>query len=265
MKFLLSITLSALCYIQAVAQNLPENIYTFDEKGEIVVNNKFIDTHIERNDSTVKPYTLIGQTTFEANSEKYELHVLNYKGWEEDGGDFRIIRLFHKGNQIFEFIDEESWIGNPLIKDEKTWIGGPLRNINIGGRHFSQFEDSVSRHATYTGHCLIYPLKNESTVLLFDGFSWSSQVPLLTIILIKGNKAEVVFNQSWGIEIFKAKEAGFDLTLIANFPVYEDDDNIPDIWYPNFHRLYTTPDGSMKIEKSDLDWKEYVTKNNPKY
>ena len=265
MKILLSIALCLLCHMQIMAQHQPENIYTFDNKGGIVANKKFIDTHAERNDSEVKPYTLIGITSFEANSEKYELQVLNYKGWEGDGGDFRIIRLFHKGNQILEFIDEEAWIGNPLVKEGKTWIGGPSRDINMGGSHFSGFEDSVSNHATYTGHCLIYPLKNKSTALLFDGFSWSSQVPLLTIILIKGNKAEVVFNQSWGIEIFKAEKEGFDLTLMADFPVYEDDDNIPDIWHPNFHRLYTTQDGGMKIEKSDLDWKEYVTKNNPKH
>ena len=93
-KNLTAIMLCVLCGIQAVAQNEPENIYTFDDKGEIVVNEKFIDTHVERNDSEVKPYTLIGQTTFEANSKRYELQVLNYKGWEDDGGDFRIIRLY---------------------------------------------------------------------------------------------------------------------------------------------------------------------------
>lgn len=260
MRILLSVILSALCCIQAMAQNQSESIYTFDEKGEIVANREFIDTHVERNNSEVMPYTLIGITTFEANSEKYELQVLNYKGWEDDGGDFRIIRLFHKGEQILEFIDEEAWIGNPLIKEKKTWIGGPSRDINSGGSHFSEFEESVSNHAKYTGHCLVYPLKDKATALLFNGFSWSSQVPLLTIIVIKDNKAKVVFNQSWGIELFKAEDKGFDLTLMANFPVYVNDDNTPDIWHPNFHRLYTTQDGSMKIEKSDLDWVEYVTK-----
>ena len=71
--------------MQAVAQSEPKDIYTFDDKGEMVVNEKFIDTHVERDDSEVKPYTLIGLTTFEANSKKYELQVLNYKGWENDG------------------------------------------------------------------------------------------------------------------------------------------------------------------------------------
>ena len=46
----------------------------------------------------------------------------------------------------------------------------------------------------------------------------------------------------------------------TNYPEYVDEDNIPDIWYPDFHRLYTTPDGSMKFEKSDLDWIEYITR-----
>lgn len=258
MRILTTIILCALCAMQAVAQSEPKDIYTFDDKGEIVVNKKFIDTHVEREDSEVKPYELIGISTFEAHSKKYELQVLDYNGWKDEAGDFRIIRLFHNDKQILEFIDEEAWIGNPLIEDEKTWIGGASRDIYSGGAHFSEFEDSISKYATYTGHYLIYPLENKCTALLFNGFSWSSQVPLLTIILIKGDEAKVVFNQSWGIEIFKADDKGFDLTLMANYPEYVDEDNIPDIWYPDFHRLYTTP-GSMKFEKSDLDWVEYVT------
>ena len=65
MRVLVTIILYVLCGIYAMAQNKLENIYTFDDKGEIVVNEKFVETYVEKNESEVKPYELIGISTFE--------------------------------------------------------------------------------------------------------------------------------------------------------------------------------------------------------
>lgn len=242
MKILTTIILCALCGIQAVAQNEPENIYTFDDRGEMVINEKFIDTHVERNDSEVKPYELIGISTFEAHSKKYELQVLEYNGWKDEAGDFRIIRLFHNDKLILEFIDEEGWIGNPLIKDEKTWIGGPSRDIDSGYyRHFRKFEYSASKHATYTGHSLIYPLENNITALLFEGFCYGSQPYVFTIIIVKDGKAQVVYNKPCFVAGFEAYEKGFELSL-------EDDCCIP----RNIEKIRTTTNGGMTYEISPV-------------
>ncbi len=210
-------------------------IYSF-VKGKIQRNDtSYVVTHHEWQDEKVKPYSDVATLSFKANSETYELKLQNYKGWEGEGGDFRVIKLYHKGNLILEFVDEEAWIG------EKVRDRG-------GVTPFSEFSEEVGKHATYNEYCLIYPLENNATALLFEGYSWSSQVPLLTIIVIKDNKAEVVFNQPWSVEFFNAKPKGFELVLIANFlqwgkgPEY-------DIWGSDRHKLYTNPEGTMKFEK----------------
>ena len=184
--------LSLLCCVQAMAQTKAENIYTFDEEGEIVVDEKFVEQNMEFNDQSIKPYEPVGITTFEVHSEKYELHVLNYKGWEDEAGDFRVIRLYHGGKQILEFADDNAWIGDPLFKEGQTWLRDP---IDSSGTPFSQILDLIGEHATYKGHCLVYPLANDAAALLLEGFTYGCGETLTTIIAIKDGKAKVVYNK----------------------------------------------------------------------
>ncbi len=238
MRVLVTIILYVLCGIYAMAQNKLENIYTFDDKGEIVVNEKFVETYVEKNESEVKPYELIGISTFEAHSKKYELHVLEYKGWEEEAGDFRIIRLFHNNEHILEFIDEEGWIGDSLFTEGQTWLSRKsLEDIRSRGRVFEDFAHRVSEHAKYTGHCIVYPLENEAAALLFEGFCYGSQPYVFTIIVIKDGKARVVFNQSWFVSVFEPHENGFSITL-------ENDCCTPN----TIGRICTTQDGGMTFK-----------------
>ena len=202
--------LSLLCCVQAMAQTKAENIYTFDENGEIVVNEKFIEQNVEFNNQDVKPYEPVGITTFEVDSEKYELHVLNYKGWEDEAGDFRVIRLYHGGKQILEFADDNAWIGDPLFKEGQTWLRDP---IDGSGTPFSQILDLIGEHATYKGHCLVYPLANDVAVLLLEGFTYGCGQTLTTIIVIKDGKAKVVYNKCRFVTGIYANEKQFELYL----------------------------------------------------
>ena len=206
------------------------NIYTLSD-GVINVNTDFQAKSNIGNSTGITPYQEIGTVSFVANSKSYTLKVLNYNGWENDGGDFRVIRLYENNQSILEFIDEEAWIGK---KVEDEYQATP----------FSAYKDDVVKHAVYNDHCIVYPLENGVTALLFEGFSWSSQVPLLTIVVIKDGNAKVVFNQSWAVEAFNAHSKGFELILIDCFQ--EEYDNN---WHPDKHRIYTTSDGTMKFEK----------------
>lgn len=238
MKVFVSILLCALCCMQSVAQSEAKRIYTIDDKQEIVTNDGFVDVHVDRNGSDVKPYELIGQTTFEAHSKEYKLQVLQYKGWQNEGGDFRVIRILHEGKQILEFIDEESWLGDPEFADKSIWEPGiTMRSIYSGGSPFSRVLKLIGEHATYTGHCLVYPLENEATALLFEGFCFGNDAPLATIIVIKGDKAKVVFNKSWFVRGLDARENNFELNL-------EDDCSTPQ----NVATIRTTSEGGMTFQ-----------------
>ena len=224
------ILISALLYsILSFSQNAV-NIYTLSD-GVIEVNTNFQAQSNIGNSTGITPYKEIGTVSFVANSRSYTLKVFNYNGWENDGGDFRVIRLYENNHSILEYIDEEAWIGK---KVENEYQATP----------FSAYKDDVVKHAVYNDHCIVYPLENGVTALLFEGFSWSSQVPLLTIVIIKDGNAKIVFNQSWGIETFNANSKGFELILVDYFQ--EEYDNN---WCPNRHKIYTTSDGTMKFEK----------------
>lgn len=229
MKSILVLIIISLYSILSFSQN-PRNIYTLSN-GEIEVDSNFQAKSNIGNSTGITPYKEIGTISFTANSKNYILKVLNYNGWESDGGDFRVIRLYENNHSILEFIDEEAWIGK---KVENEYQATP----------FSANRNDVEKYASYNDHCIVYPLENGVTALLFEGFSWSSQVPLLTIIIIKDSNAKVVFNQSWGIEAFNAYPKGFELTLIDYFQE-EYDSN----WNPDRHRIYTNSDGTMKFEK----------------
>ena len=251
MKLAKLIILCLLCCVQAVAQTEVENIYTFDEKGEIVVNEKFIEQNVEFNDQSVKPYKLVGITNFEVHSKKYELHVLNYKGWEDEAGDFHVIRLYHDGNQILEFADDGSWIGDLLFKEGQTWLRDPIRSIDCGGTPFSHIQDLLGEHATHKGHCLVYPLANDAAALLFQGFTYGTGETLTTIIAIRDGKAKVVYNKCWYVTGIYANENKFEL--------YLGDDHTA----PQYEEVVsTTPEGTMEYRVKPYE-EGYITYTKP--
>ena len=232
MKLTNLIILSLLCCVQAMAQNKAESLYTFDEEGEIAINEKFVEQNIEFEDQSIKPYEPVGITTFEVHSEKYELHVLNYKGWEDEAGDFRVIRLYHGGKQILEFADDNAWIGDPLFKEGQTWL---CDSIDSKGSPFSQIMDLIGENAIYKGHCLVYPLANDVAALLLEGFTYGCGETLTTIIAIKDGKAKVVYNKCRFVTGIYANENKFELYLGDDHttPQYEE-------------VISTTSDGTME-------------------
>lgn len=202
-----------------------EKVYSLVE-GDILVNNESFISSNMGNYSDITPYTDVATHSFTSFSQNYELKLQNFNGWEEDGGDFRVIKLYNNGNLLLEFADEEAWT-KPLNKYS-------------------------SNYSTLTDYCIIYPLEENVTALIFEGYTWASQAPRLTIIVIKGNKAKVVFNQSWVIEKFNAYSKGFELIIAAEYLEHDSDgDPCYDTWCPNMHKLYTTSEGLILYEKTE--------------
>lgn len=217
MKNIFVLVIAFLYSILSFSQNAV-NIYTLSD-GAIDVNTDFQAKSNIGNSTGITPYKEIGTVSFVANSRNYTLSVLNYNGWENDGGDFRVIRLYNNGNLLLEFADAEAW-------------RKPYREYS-------------NNYSTLTDYCIIYPMENDATALIFEGYPWSSQAPLLTIIVIKDNDAKVVFNQSWVIESFIPHSKGFELIIEKEYLEYDNSNS----QYLDRHRIYTTSDGTMKFEK----------------
>ncbi|MDO5498029.1 MAG: hypothetical protein Q4F45_09130 [Alistipes sp.] len=210
MKHLISIVLFVFGAMQGISQQAEETVYTFSN-GDIMVNGKFRPTSNIGDWEDITPYDNVGLINFTNENQEFKIALQNYKNWDE-GGTFRVINILHNGIRLLQFIEENSW-NTPLKSHTNSYS---IRN----------------------DFCIIYPLANNATAIIFEGFSWSSQVPLLTIIVVKGNRAKVVFSQAWGIERFNAYSKGFELTLIDDFEFPQ-----------NTYKLYTTSDGTMKFKK----------------
>lgn len=215
MKRILILFLSFVHSVNFLAQ---ESIYSFVNGDIQVENTSFVSSNICE-DTDITPYSNVATYSFTNYSKNYELRLQNYKGWETDGGDFRVIKLYHNGNLLLEFEDSEAWR--------------------------KPYKEYSNNYSTLTDYCIIYPLENNTTALIFEGYPWSSQPPLLTIIVIKENKAKVVFNQSWVIESFVPHLKGFELVIEKEFLEYDNSNS----QYLDRHKIYTTSDGTMKITK----------------
>ncbi|MBQ4524944.1 MAG: hypothetical protein IJA00_02555 [Bacteroidaceae bacterium] len=215
MKHILILLISIVYSVHFFAQ---ENLYSFVNGNIQVRNTSFVSLNVG-NYTNITPYSNVATYTFTSYSETYELKLQNYKGWETDGGDFRVIRLYNNGNLLLEFADAEAW-------------RKPYREYS-------------NNYSTLTDYCIIYPMENDATALIFEGYPWSSQAPLLTIIVIKDNDAKVVFNQSWVIESFIPHSKGFELIIEKEYLEYDNSNS----QYLDRHRIYTTSDGRMKFEK----------------
>ena len=215
MKHILILLISIVYSVHFFAQ---ENLYSFVNGNIQVRNTSFVSLNVG-NYTNITPYSNVATYTFTSYSETYELKLQNYKGWETDGGDFRVIRLYNNGNLLLEFADAEAW-------------RKPYREYS-------------NNYSTLTDYCIIYPMENDATALIFEGYPWSSQAPLLTIIVIKDNDAKVVFNQSWVIESFIPHSKGFELIIEKEYLEYDNSNS----QYLDRHRIYTTSDGTMKFEK----------------
>lgn len=222
MRYISFLIMNILCSVCLFAQ---ERVYSF-VNGNIQVNNNFLVSFNMGNYTDITPYTDVATHSFTSFSQNYELKLQNYKGWEEDGGDFRVIKLYNNGNLLLEFADEEAWT--------------------------KPSEEYLNDYSTLTNYCIIYPLEEDVTALIFEGYTWASQAPRLTIIVIKGDKAKVVFNQSWVIEKFNAYSKGFELIIAAEYLEHDSDgDPCYDTWCPNMHKLYTTSEGIILYEKTE--------------
>ena len=215
MKHVLMLLISVVYSTHFFAQ---ESLYSFVNGNIQVGNTSFVCSNVG-NYTDITPYSNVATYSFTSYSNNYELKLQNYKDWETDGGDFRIIKLYHNGNLLLEFEDSEAW--------RKPYKG------------------YSNNHSTLTDYCIVYPIENNVTALIFEGYPWSSQAPLLTIIVIKDNKAKVVFNQSWVIESFFPRSKGFELIIEKEYLEFDNSNS----QYLDRHRIYTTSDGTMKFEK----------------
>lgn len=230
-KTFLLLFIAIFSQITAMAQ---EQIFSIGTNGDIVTKNKFIEELYSGSYNNITPYTLKfsekvnaashiiindklptindnltginkdlisvndGSTTINkkavssldlnkpiASLPLYTVNGLRYKGWDNESGDFNVIEILFGNDTLLTLKYADGW------------------------------DNMSTDYGSYTSKfCGIEKLGNNTFAAIFKGVDIMSQPPYLTIVVMKGGKASLVFNKPMIINSIKTNSDGtktFDL------------------------------------------------------
>ena len=182
MKTLILSSLLLCCALPAVAQH---DIYALNVRGEVVADSAFIDPFVWIN-PTVEYEPLYSRTLFTPGlSGSYTVKLYRYKNSENDGGYFSIVEIDCGSKQV-------------------------LRMIQTGG--WDKFDPDYSPTSDYYK---LVRLDDSTYALLFVGFNYASEPGLLTIVILRGGQATLVYNK--GRHITSLTENPLKIHTISQF------------------------------------------------
>ena len=155
-------------------------------RGEIVTKSKFIDQFQNDVYTNITPY-ILKQNTNESlqNGDSYTIKCLKYRNWENDPGDIHVIQVLHQGKEIFKLNKDEGW---EYINQEPS-----------GGLTRTNFYYSID-------------LDKDTKVLVFVGIYIQSLPPYISMVVLKSDKATLVFNKPYYIN--KIEKQGNKINFI---------------------------------------------------
>ena len=183
MKRLLLITVMlgvAICYAKAQS-----DIYMMNARGEVIADSAFIDPFVWIN-PTVEYEPLYSRTLFTPGlSGSYTVKLYRYKNSENDGGYFSIVEIDCGSKQVLRMIQTDGW---------------------------DKFDPDYSPTSDYYK---LVRLDDSTYALLFVGFNYASEPGLLTIVILRGGQATLVYNK--GRHITSLAENPLKIHTISQF------------------------------------------------
>ncbi len=72
----------------------PQEIFSFDENGEIITNEIFIDSLEAGNYQNITPYIPVDSFVVPASdTQSYTIALFRYNGWQTEAGDMDVIEV----------------------------------------------------------------------------------------------------------------------------------------------------------------------------
>lgn len=222
--------------LPVAAQEVPEEMYTLQEKTKIVVNEKYraASQTYDYNVDTLSR-KLVETVPFAIGRYSYELKLYKFtgNGWDGEPGDFHIIRLFHSGKQVLEFIDTDGIC--------------EISSNNI-------FDiDLKKASAVPNKYAIVCPLAQDVTALIFEGYLFPNDPPKVPVIVVRGDQAAVLLNRNLGIDNILSANGLLEVNFVDSYQEYEGEDlfgnPVPIEWHPTRFRLFSTPVGTLKFQQ----------------
>ena len=210
-----------------------ENIFTI-QSGKVISNPNWIDPLFEEN--PISPEVFIYQEKIvskDAQSE-YQISLYNYQQdiLDEEAGIFRIIKIKKGDKELLKLAQAEPWDTIP-----KKFTNGSIKYL------------------------ISIPLTVRMTALLFVGYTYPSGPGPLTIIVLNGEEATLVYNKPrYPIELVN-NTTGFSGYVTNGFIQYLSDENdkcIMDMETLPYKYHIWSENGLLKIQNLGKIIKEFL-------
>ena len=168
-----------------------QSVFSFSG-NEIATNRTYLDALVSgANDPTNQPFVTKGNVSLTSSDHQYNYNITlqKYNGWDKEPGDFEILSIYNNStNLLLQLQNANSWIKIP----------------------------AELRQFTTNDYFIPVSLSNSATALIFMGIRFPSETPKLTIVVLSGNKAKLVFNKEYYIQQIIKEGTTFSMTLRDN-------------------------------------------------
>lgn len=186
MKIVRIIMIIALVVVANETNLFSQSIFSFSGSN-IITNSTYLGTLTGDSKTRNQPYITKGNASLNSSDNQYNYNVTiqRYKGWENDPGDFNIISIYSSNNLLLQLQNRDSWVNIPA---------------------------ELSKYTT-NNYFIPVTLSSTSTALIFIGYGYENEPPHLTIVVLSGNQAQMVFNEDYFIQQITKTGTTFSMTL----------------------------------------------------
>lgn len=190
-------------------------IAKIDNNSNIIVCNNMIDAFSAEDIINVKQFSITNHSNIFVNEKKYDINIGCINDWDNyDGGMFNVISVSKDNNTLLE------------IKQPDCWT------FTYGGKSETDFHK-------YTNNQYYIPIEisNNLSILIFVGWPYGGELPLLTILALTDSDVKLVFNKHMAINSITKDATNFAMEVISS--IVEHDANNNAINQSHTHRIYS--------------------------
>ena len=170
-KFVLFLFL--LCSVWVNAQ---VSVFSYGEKGQIVVNPSYIKPLQTLTKKEIAKATQLvhAMEVTTQSGDTYAIKAFKIENWEE--GDFQYVEIYKDQKKIYKLSNRNNWIHFPI-----------------------KHSGASSPQCCYVAH-----MGDDAIALVFHETIVERNLPNITIVVLKDNQATLVYNKECGINEFKS-------------------------------------------------------------
>ena len=176
----------------------PKKVFCNYGEGQMLVDSQYIepfdqarglDYYKDLDPSIVKD----SMSVCTKSGNAYTVKALRFVGWDADPGDFNVVEIYKDGTKIYDMICIMGWLYFP------------------------------SRHtkSSTLRCCYAVNMRDDTIALVFHGIYISSENPQIAIVVLKEDKATLVFNRTSDINEIKTSDGVTTFILQENVQEYD--------------------------------------------